>query len=139
MELTAAQQKIVQFTRHGGGGLAVVGPPGTGKSTALAARLASLVCEGRRPYEMMVLIPQRAHAERYERALAQADAPTRGGAEVVTYYGLCRRLVALFWPLIAAEAGMDPAREPTFLTIETTQYYMWRLVDPLIRQEGYFG
>ncbi|MEN6480316.1 MAG: UvrD-helicase domain-containing protein [Anaerolineales bacterium] len=139
MELLAEQQRIVQFARHGGGGLAVVGPPGTGKSTALVARLVSLVREGRRPYELLVLVPQRAPVARYEAALAVADAPTRGGAEIATYYGLCRRLVGLFWPLLAPEAGMDPAREPTFLTIETTQYYLWQIVEPLIRSEGYFA
>lgn len=139
MELTAGQQRIVQFARRGGGGLAVSGPPGAGKSAALVARLLALVREGRRPYEMLVLVPQRAHVARYERALATADAPTRGGAEIATYYGLCRRLVGLFWPLIAAEAGMDPGREPTFLTIETTQHYMWRLVEPLMLTQGYFG
>jgi len=139
MELLPGQQRIVQFARRGGGGLVAVGPPGTGKSTALAARLVALASEGRRPYELLVLVAQRAQATRYERASALSRAPTRGGAEIVTYYGLCRRLVGLFWPLIAEQAGMDPRGEPTFLTIETTQYHMWQIVAPLMREEGYFA
>jgi hypothetical protein len=139
MELLPGQQRIVQFARHDGDGLVAIGPPGAGKSTALVARLVALASEGRRPYELLVLVPQRAQAARYEQALALSRAPTRGGAEIATYYGLCRRLVALFWPLIAEQAGMDPRREPTFLTIETTQHYMWQVVDPLIRSEGYFS
>ena len=104
------------------------------------ARLAALLREGRRPYEILVLVPQRAQGERYERAIAELGGPTRGGVDIVTFYGLARRAVALFWPLIAPLAGLaHPDREPTFLTIETTQYFMWRIVEPLIAEEGYFS
>ncbi len=137
--LNAAQQRIVSFPRYGGASLFVAGLPGTGKSTALMARLATLLREGRRPYEILVLTPQRAQAERYEAALALLDAPTRGGADVVTFYALCRRAVSLFWPLVAHTAGFgQPEREPVFLTLETAQYYMWRVVEPLVREQGYF-
>ncbi len=139
-QLTSLQQRIVSFPREGGGSLFVRGVPGTGKSTAMLARLAALLREGRRPYEILVLVPQRAQGDRYEGMLAQLQAPTRGGVEIVTFYSLAQRAVGLFWPLVAKEAGFrNPDREPTFLTIETTQYFMWRLVEPLIAREGYFG
>lgn len=138
--LTPSQQEIVSFPREGGGRLFARGLPGTGKSTSLIARLAALLGEGRRPHEILVLVPLRAQGERYERALAELDGPTRGGADIVTFYGLSRRALALFWPLVADAAGFAwPDREPTFLTIETTQYFMWRVVEPLIAREGYFG
>jgi len=138
--LTASQQEVVSYPRDGGSSLFIRGLPGTGKSTALKARLAALLREGRRPYEILVLVPQRAQVERYERALQTLEAPTRGGVEILTFYSLSRRAVALFWPLIAREAGFArPDREPTFLTIETTQYFMWRVVEPLILKEGYFS
>jgi len=139
--LNTAQRRVVSFPRDGAERLFVRGIPGTGKTTALIARLAALLREGRRPYEILVLVPQRAQVERYERAIAQLrDAPTRGGADVITFYGLCRRSVALFWPLVAREAGFAwPDREPTFTTIETAQYFMWRIVEPLIAREGYFS
>jgi hypothetical protein len=58
----------------------------------------------------------------------------------VTFYGLVRRAVALYWPLVARSAGFEQAdQEPVFLTLETAQYFMWRVVEPLIREEGYFG
>jgi len=139
-QLTAEQQRVVSFPRQGGGSLFLRGLPGTGKSTAILARLSALLREGRRPYEILVLVPQRAQGDRYEDMLAQLQAPTRGGVEIVTFYSLAQRSVNLFWPLIAREAGFRfPDQEPVFLTIETTQYFMWRLVEPLIAHEGYFS
>jgi hypothetical protein len=138
--LTAAQQEVTSFPRDGGGSLFIHGLAGTGKSTALMARLVALLREGRRPYEILVLVPQRAQVQAYDRAVQATDAPTRGGVDIVTYYSLCKRAVALFWPLIAREAGFAcPDREPVFLTIETTQYFMWRIVEPLVVREGYFS
>ncbi len=138
--LTPLQQEVVSYPRQGGGSLFLRGLPGTGKSAALMARLAALLREGRRPYEILVLVPQRAQAERWERALASLDAPVRGAVDILTFYSLTRRAVSLFWPLVAREAGfVHPEREPTFLTIETTQYFMWRIVEPLMTQQGYFS
>lgn len=139
-QLTTFQQRVASFPRDGGGSLFLSGPPGSGKTIALMARLAALLREGRRPHEILVLLPQRAQIRRYEAMLASLDAPTRGGVDMVTFYGLCQRSVALFWPLIAAQAGFAwPNREPTFTTIETAQYFMWRIVEPLIGKEGYFS
>jgi hypothetical protein len=138
--LTDAQRVVVSYPREGGGSLFLRGLPGTGKSSALLARLAALLREGRRPYEILVLLPQRAQAQRWEQALAALTAPTRGGVDIVTFYSLAQRAVALFWPLVAQAAGFaHPHAEPTFLTIETTQYFMGRIVAPLMANEGYFA
>lgn len=138
--LTSIQRQVVSYSRDGGGCLVLRGLPGTGKSTALLARLMALLREGRRPYEILFLVPQRAQGRRYEGALALLDAPTRGGADILTFYGLSRRAVSLFWPLVSEAGGFAwPDREPTFLTIETAQYFMWRIVEPLITEEGYFS
>ncbi|MFO7918549.1 MAG: hypothetical protein R6V13_10765 [Anaerolineae bacterium] len=138
--LTPPQRRVVSYPRDEGGCLVLRGLPGTGKSTALLARLAALLREGRRPYEILFLVAQRAQGQRYERALASLDAPTRGGADILTFYGLSRRAVSLFWPLVSEAGGFAwPDKEPTFLTIETAQYFMWRIVEPLIAEKGYFG
>jgi len=138
--LTLGQQKVVSYPREENGRLFVRGLPGTGKSISLLARLAALLREGRRPYEILFLVPQRAQGYRYECALGLLDAPTRGGVDILTFYALSRREVSLFWPLVSRPAGFAwPDREPTFLTIETAQYFMWRIVEPLIAEEGYFS
>jgi hypothetical protein len=138
--LTSLQQQVTLYHREGGERLFISGLPGTGKSTALMARLAALLREGRRPYEILVLVPQRAQIDRYERILSNLDAPTRGGVDMLTFYSFSQRAVGLFWPLLARPAGFaHPDREPVFLTFETAQYVMWRIVEPLITREGYFS
>ncbi|MBC7238302.1 MAG: DEAD/DEAH box helicase family protein, partial [Chloroflexi bacterium] len=138
--LSPEQREVIAYPREGEAPLFVQGAFGTGKTTALLARLCALVREGRRPYEILVLVPQRAQAERFEQALASLSGPSRGKVDTVTFYGFARRAVALFWPLVAKAAGFcRPQQEPTFLTIETTQYFMWRIVEPLIQREGYFS
>ena len=140
--LTTAQAKVASFVDTGS--LAAMGLPGTGKTTAMQTCLAARLAAGQRPDRMLVVVPQRAHVLRYERALAELlgelCAPVRGAVDIVTFYGFCQREVALFWPLIAAGAGFaHPNQEPVFLTIETAQYYMWRIVEPLIAKHGYFS
>ena len=57
---------------------------------------------------------------------------------IVTPGGLAQRMVELFWPLVAGTAGFaQPDRPPTFLTLETAQYFMARVVGPAL-QEGFF-
>ncbi|MHB1294071.1 MAG: UvrD-helicase domain-containing protein [Anaerolineae bacterium] len=140
VHLSDLQQQVVSFPRDGGARLYVHGPAGTGKSTALIHRVTRLLQEGVRTYEMLVMVPRRAEGERYERALARLEAPSRGGIDLVTYNGFTRRAVALFWPLVARAAGFrHPEREPVFLTIESAQYHMLQVCEPLIADGGYFS
>jgi len=146
--LTASQRALIGWEPpRAGGSLWGHGSAATGKSTALVWRLLRLLESGVRADQMLCLVPQRGQVERYERMIAGRllDAE-RGGAEsssmavdITTYYGLCRRLVALFWPVLAPSAGFaQPDMEPVFLTIEAAEYHMARIVEPLIDGEGYF-
>jgi hypothetical protein len=57
-----------------------------------------------------------------------------------TLGGLAQGMVDLFWPLIVEEAGFGhPDRPPTFLTLETAQYYMARVVRPLLDEGAFEG
>jgi len=74
----------------------------------------------------------------YLEALRSPEVGGIGEVTIATVDGLARRTIELFWPLIAEEAGFhQPNRPPAFLTLETTQYYMSRLVRPLL-DRGYF-
>jgi hypothetical protein len=58
-----------------------------------------------------------------------------GVVSVLTVGGLAQRMVELFWPLAVEAAGFAHQDEPpAFLTLETAQYYMARLVRPLLDQ-----
>ena len=114
------------------------GPAGAGKTTAGVARLLSLLDAGVPASSVMVLVPQRTLAAPFEDVLVDPKVRAGGQATVITVGGLARRMVDLFWPAVAEAAGFGaPDRPPVFLTLETAQYYMARLVAPLL-DEGYF-
>ena len=106
-------------------------PPGTGKTQRLTERLAELISAGTRPDRILVIVPQRAQAERYRAALARVRGNTRGEPQITTFTGLVQQHVSLFFPLMAGLAGFEqPGREPIFLNIESTQYFLNRVVEP---------
>jgi hypothetical protein len=111
------------------------GPAGCGKTTVGVERLRILLEAGLPASSILVLTPQRTLQAPYESLLQD---PSRAGGEqftLATVGGLARRTVELFWPLAAEAAGFaDPAAPPVFLTLETAQYYMARIVRPLLDQ-----
>ncbi|MEE8389214.1 MAG: DEAD/DEAH box helicase family protein [Anaerolineae bacterium] len=116
----------------------LAGPSGTGKTTAGVARLLHLLDSGVPARFVLVIVPQRTLATPYYEALHRPTVGPGGQVTIVTIGGLARRMVDLFWPLVAEEAGFaKPNQPPIFLTLETAQYYMARLVHPLL-DEGYF-
>lgn len=115
------------------------GIAGAGKTTAAVARLIHLLKHGVAGDSILVLAPQRTLLQPYVEALNQHRLRSRGEVNFATIGGIARRMVELFWPLVAAEAGFaDPKAPPIFLNLETTQYFMARLVKPLL-EEGFFS
>ena len=113
------------------------GPAGAGKTTLAVRRLLNLLQEGTPTESILVWVPQRVLGRPYADALS-ARSVAGGEVTIATVGGLARRMIALFWPLVAERAGFaHPARPPIFLTLETTQYYMDRIATPYI-DAGYF-
>lgn len=114
------------------------GPAGTGKTSAAAARLDHLLRNGYPADQILVLVPQRTLASPYFSIIRQPDLPPGGEVTIQTLGGLAQRMLELFWPLVAKNAGFSyPDRPPVFLTMETAQYFLARIVTPLLDQ-GYF-
>jgi hypothetical protein len=114
------------------------GTAGTGKTTAGVERLLHLMASGVLAGSILLLVPQRTLATPYYQALQHPGVVAGGMVDILTVGGLAQRMLDLFWPLVATEAGFArPDDPPTFLTLETAQYYMARLVRPLLDQ-GYF-
>ena len=113
------------------------GPAGCGKTTLALTHLGELLSSGAPADSVLVLVPQRTLGQPYQQAMHGPLRHVPGDITVVTLAGIARRNLERFWPLIAADAGFDPALEPLFLTIETAQYYMMRFVRPAVH-EGIF-
>lgn len=134
--LTNEQEKYIKAPI--GGHLFIEGPAGTGKTTIGVNRLSHLITEGVQPERILVLVPQRILAGPYYHALRQPNLPAGGTTSVRTIGGLARWMINIFWPIISENAGFThPNLHPTFLTLETAQYYLARIVKPLLEQ-GYF-
>ena len=134
--LTPEQRSIVNAPLSGRTFLS--GPAGSGKTTAGVERLLNLLENGIPGNQVLLMVPQRTLAAPYKHALQSTRAPAGGNVDILTVGGLAKRMVDLFWPLVAEEAGFqNPENPPVFLTMETAQYYMAHLVRPTF-DEGYF-
>ena len=118
--------------------LFVSGPAGVGKTTAGVERMRYLLSQGVPGETILMLTPQRTLQEPYLDLLYSPERSAGGEVTPATVGGLARRMVDLFWPVVAEAAGFArPDQPPVFLTLETAQYYMAHLVRPLL-DEGYF-
>ena len=136
IKLTSSQLNIIEAPLDAK--IFLDGPAGSGKSTVGVERMLHLLDSGIPGDEILLLVPQRTLASAYYDVLQSPLAAPGGSASVLTIGGLAKRMVELFWPLISKQAGFaQPDRPPTFLTLETAQYYMAHLVRPLLSQ-GFF-
>ncbi len=135
-DLSSRQQSLVE--RPIASRIFLEGPAGTGKTTTGVARLRYYLDGGVPGHSILVLTPQRTLSTPYYEAVHNPGIAAGGEITLVTIGGLAQRMVDLFWPLVADDAGFEhPEQPPTFLTLETAQYHMARLVQPLL-DEGYF-
>lgn len=133
------EQQAFVATGDWDGTLFLEGITGTGKTTAGVGRLRHLLENGVPAHEVLVIVPQRTLGLRYEAVMDASVVANGSVVTLTTFGGLARRMVDLFWPMVAADAGFGkPNERPTFLSLETAQYYMARVVGPLLDTRGYF-
>ena len=115
------------------------GPAGAGKSRTGIERLKYLLQSGTAGHEILLLFPQRNLGLDYINALDLLDFSGSSKPVFATFGGLARRGIELFWPLILDYfPEFSGGSSPVFLTLESSLYFMSKLVEPLIIEEGYF-
>lgn len=117
------------------------GPASSGKTTSGLLRLQQILNANLEEAgsTTLVLVPQRSLAEPYQNFLRNFNLPSNKQVSIQTMSGIVRRMVNLFWPIIASrQVFRHPFEPPRFLTLETAQYFMAQIVDPLI-DRGHFA
>jgi len=137
-DLTAEQKRVVLAPVGDPRATFLHGPAGCGKTTAAVQRMLYLLETGVRADRLLVWVPQRSVGQPYVDAFRSPTAPAGPQPTVLSVDGLARRMIDLLWALLAEPAGFDPKLPPTFLTLETAQYYMSQALEPLLGR-GLFG
>lgn len=133
----AAQLSLLQ--KPIGEKIFLTGLAGTGKTTVAAAWLQKLIGQRIPGDSILVLVPQKVLSGPYQESIEELTDHNGGLVTLLTSGALARRAVELFWPLVAEKAGFaHPDQPPVFLNLETTQYYMARVVRPLL-DKGFFS
>ena len=137
-DLTKTQKSIVESVPRGVKFLE--GPAGTGKTTTGVRRALRLLTKDKVfANEVLILVPQRALAAPYQAVVDDPSLDPGGRITIGTIGSLSNSVVDLFFPLIAEEYDFGSVnRRPTFLTLETAQYHMARVVGGLIEEKAYF-
>ena len=136
LSFTAGQEQAADISSYPH--LFLSGPASSGKTSAALLRLQQILSSNS-DSATLILVPQQSLAAPYLDFLQKVKLPTSQAVSIQTMSSIVRRMIALFWPLIASQRVFrHPFEPPRFLTIETAQYYMAQIVDPLI-DHGHFA
>lgn len=135
MELTPVQEEAIDAAKTS----FLLGPAGTGKSTALHHRLLRLLQEGEPAYTMLVLVAEPEHRQGFLESIHASGLGPYSELKITTYQRMAQEMAALFWPLVARPAGFaHPYQPPTFLSYDLAQLLMWHIITPML-EEGAFA
>ena len=138
MKYSIDQLKIIE--RDPRGSVFLSGYAGTGKTTTGIGRLKFLLSQGIPGHSILLLFPQRTLSSIYQESLTDLHLSATTLPVIATYGGLARRGIELFWPILSEQAGFhNPQRPPTFLTLESSIYFLSRIITPLIQEKGFFS
>jgi len=116
------------------------GMAGSGKTSVGVGRALRLIEAGVPAESILIMAPQRSLAQPYIRALRGWTEHRGGQVSVHTIGSLSLQMVETFWFLIAEAAGFRHPRDlPNFIGLELAQYFMARVIEPLIDERDYFN
>ena len=132
---TATQEKSADFIAYSS--LFLHGPASSGKTSAALLRLQNILTthSDNSCKSVLVLLPQKSLAKPYQELLKEFKRSQGESVSIQTMSSLVRRMINLFWPVIAShQLFKHPYEAPRFLTLETSQFYMAQIVETMIAQ-----
>lgn len=132
---TTTQEESADFVGHPT--LFLRGPASSGKTSAALLRLHNILTTQTEITNkaVLVLLPQKSLAKPYQDLLKEINQPEGEKVSIQTMSSLVRRMINLFWPVIAShQLFKHPYEAPRFLTLETSQFYMAQIVKTMIAQ-----
>ena len=138
IRLSAAQDEVVgEPVRRR---IWLEGMAGSGKTSVGVRRVLRLIESGVPAESILIMVPQRSLAQPYIRALRGWTEHRGGQVSVHTIGSLSLQMVETFWFLIAEAAGFQHPRQlPNFIGLELVQYFMARVIEPLVDERDYFN
>ena len=133
--LSQEQHQLIDLPIHSK--IFLSGVAGSGKTTCALARLEQIL-KSFPGHQVLITLPQRSLGECYSKFLKSQLDFNGSMPSILTLGGLARKMIRLFWPIVADEYRFIQAKEaPYFLSLETSQYIMAQLLAPLF-EEGFF-
>lgn len=132
---TTTQKKSADFIAYPS--LFLHGPASSGKTSASLLRLQNILTTQpeNSSKTVLVLLPQKSLAKPYQNLLKEIHKSHGESVSIQTMSSLVRRMINLFWPVIASyQLFKHPYEAPRFLTLETSQFYMAQIVETMIDQ-----
>jgi len=122
------------------GQIFLTGPAGCGKTTVGAQRMLRLLDEGSAGHTILILVPQKTLFKPFEKCLLDHKFYSGSKVNFMTIGSIARKIVDLYWPFALEFGGFSNKTDqpPVFLSLETAQYHMARVVQPFL-DKGYFS
>ncbi|MDO9087861.1 MAG: hypothetical protein Q7U53_16765 [Anaerolineaceae bacterium] len=115
------------------------GLPGSGKSTTGKAYLELLINNKIPGNKILILVPQKSLGLTYTEFFDSVENYNGSLPTIQTMSGISQKIISLFWPIIANQFDFsNPKQPPTFLNIESAQYFMSKVCEPFF-DKNYFS
>ena len=134
MVFTHNQEQIAKRALEGS--IFLTGYAGNGKTTIGKIFLKSLLEQDIPGNKILVLVPQKSLGITYSEFLERIDHFNGNLPAIQTFSGISQKIIRLFWPIIAPQFQFkNPKLYPTFLNIESAQYFMAKVCEPFFEMD----
>ncbi|MBE0685706.1 MAG: hypothetical protein IH585_06870 [Anaerolineaceae bacterium] len=133
MEFTDNQDEIAKRALEGS--IFLTGIAGSGKTTIGKIFLNYLLEKDIPGNKILVLVPQKSLGITYSEFLERIEYFNGNLPDIQTVSGISQKIIRLFWPIIAPQYKFkNPKLYPTFLNIESAQYFMAKVCEPFFEK-----